>query len=231
MLSTADQERKRHETVAAHYGLARRVALRFSRRGESVDDLTQIALVGLLKAVDGFDPDRGVPFETYATVTMTGELKRHFRDKRWALRVPRSTQDLYLRTRVAVDSMTQRLGRSPTASEVAAAEGVSEEDVLEAMEAGRLMSLASLDASAHAEPGRLLGAHDPAFRELEERGALGSLLSRLSPRDQEVLRLRFVEGRTQSEIAARIGVSQMHVSRLLSRALGQLREWIAAEPD
>src|SRR3954454_10974981 len=169
MLS-ADHERNRNETVAAHCGLAQRVALRFTRRGETVDDLTQVALVGLLKAVDGFDPERGVPFETYATVTMTGELKRHFRDKRWGLRVPRSAQDNYLRTRNAVEAMTQHLGRSPTAAEVAHAEGVSEDEVIEAMEVGRLSTVASLEAAVLEAPGRLMliGAHDPAFRELEE---------------------------------------------------------------
>jgi RNA polymerase sigma-B factor len=129
--------------------------------------------------------------------------------------------------------MTQRLGRSPTAAEVAEAEGISEDDVLEAMEVGRLATVASLEAAVLESPGRLMviGAPDPAFRELEERGALGSLLAKLPPREREVLRLRFVEGRTQSEIAQRVGVSQMHVSRLLSRALAQLREWLDADPD
>jgi len=219
----------RDELVAAHLGLAEYLARRFANRGEPLDDLVQVASVGLLKAVDRFDPDRGLEFSTYATPTIVGELKRHFRDKGWAVRVPRRVQELHLRLAKVVNTLGQELGRSPTITEIAQHAEVSEEEVLEAIEAGHAYRFASLDApssSADDESGTLasqLGEDDPAMEDIEHRVALSPLLSTLPPRERTILHLRFFEGMTQSEIAARLGISQMHVSRLLARSLAELR--------
>jgi RNA polymerase sigma-B factor len=218
----------RDQLIEAHLGLAEYLARRFSNRGEPLDDLVQVASVGLLKAVDRFDPERAVEFSTYATHTIVGELKRHFRDKGWAVRAPRRMQELYLRLGKIVSSLSQELGRSPTIQELAAEAQVSEEEVLEALEAGQAYRFASLDApSPGDEDGDTLGAHlgqeDPQMTDAEHRAALSPLIARLPPREQRILHLRFFEGLTQSEIAARLGISQMHVSRLLARSLAQLR--------
>jgi RNA polymerase sigma-B factor len=219
----------RDDLVAAHLGLAEYLARRFANRGEPLDDLVQVASLGLLKAVDRFDPGRGVEFSTYATHTVVGELKRHFRDKGWAVRAPRRMQELYLRLGKVVSSLGQELGRSPTIAELAAETQVSEEGVLEALEAGQAYRFASLDAPVGGDEGEgeslgsRLGEHDPGLVDAERRATLSPLLSRLPPREQMILHLRFFEGLTQSEIAARLGISQMHVSRLLARSLAQLR--------
>ena len=218
----------RDQLVEAHLGLAEYLARRFSNRGEPLDDLVQVASVGLLKAVDRFDPERGVEFSTYATHTIVGELKRHFRDKGWAVRAPRRMQELYLRLGKIIGTISQELGRSPTIPELAAEAQVSEEEVLEALEAGQAYRFASLDApSPGDDDGDSLGAHmgadDPGMRDAEHRAALSPLIAGLPPREQRILHLRFFEGLTQSEIAARLGISQMHVSRLLARSLAQLR--------
>ncbi|HEX2039582.1 MAG TPA: SigB/SigF/SigG family RNA polymerase sigma factor [Acidimicrobiales bacterium] len=218
----------RDELVEAHLGLAEYLARRFSNRGEPLDDLVQVASVGLLKAVDRFDPDRGVEFSTYATHTIVGELKRHFRDKGWAVRAPRRMQELYLRLGKIISTLSQDLGRSPTIPELATEAQVSEEEVLEALEAGQAYRFASLDApSPGDDDGDTLGAHmgedDPELVDAEHRAALSPLISQLPPREQKILHYRFFEGMTQSEIAARLGISQMHVSRLLARSLAQLR--------
>lgn len=190
--------------------------------------------MGLLKAVDRFDPERGVEFSTYATHTVVGELKRHFRDKGWAVRAPRRMQELYLRIGKIVADLSQELGRSPTIPELAAQAQVSAEEVLEAMEAGQAYRFASLDASSPSDDdgdslGSRLGEIDPEMAEAERRVALSPLLSTLGRREQNIIHMRFFEGLTQSEIAARLGISQMHVSRLLARSLAQLRT--AAEHD
>ena len=218
----------RGHLVEAHLGLAEYLARRFSNRGEPLDDLVQVAAVGLLKAVDRFDPERGVEFSTYATHTIVGELKRHFRDKGWAVRAPRRMQELYLRLGKVVANLSQELGRSPTIPELAAEAQVSEEEVLEAMEAGQAYRFTSLDApSPGDDSGESLGAHmgddDPSMNDAERRAALSPLLGRLPPRERTIIYLRFFEGLTQSEIAAQLGISQMHVSRLLARSLSQLR--------
>lgn len=218
----------RGKLVEAHIGLAEYLARRFSNRGEPLDDLVQVASVGLLKAVDRFDPGRGVEFSTYATHTIVGELKRHFRDKGWAVRAPRRMQELYLRLGGIVSSLNQRLGRSPTIAELAAEAQVSEEEVLEALEAGQAYRFTSIDAPG---PGgdegdtmsAQLGADDPGMIDAERRMALSPLLATLPEREQLILHLRFFEGLTQSVIAERLGISQMHVSRLLARSLAQLR--------
>lgn len=218
----------RDELIEAHLGLAEYLARRFSNRGEPLDDLTQVASVGLLKAVDRFDPTRGVEFSTYATHTIVGELKRHFRDKGWAVRAPRRMQELYLRLGRIVSTLSQELGRSPTIPELAADAQVSEEEVLEALEAGQAYRFASLDAPSPGEDegdtmSSQLGEEDAGMIDAEHRVALSPLLAQLPKREQVILHLRFFEGLTQSGIAERLGISQMHVSRLLARSLAQLR--------
>ncbi|MGH9095440.1 MAG: SigB/SigF/SigG family RNA polymerase sigma factor [Acidimicrobiales bacterium] len=226
----------RDELVAAHLGLAEYLARRFANRGEPLDDLVQVASLGLLKAVGRYDPTRGVEFSTYATHTIVGELKRHFRDRGWAIRAPRRMQELYLRLGKVVASLGQELGRSPTIAELAAETEVSEEEVLEALEAGQAYRFASLDApavGADADGETLvarLGHNDPALDDAERRATLSPLLSRLPPREQLILHFRFFEGLTQSEIANRLGISQMHVSRLLARSVAQLRAAAEAKP-
>jgi RNA polymerase sigma-B factor len=223
----------REELVTAHIGLAEYLARRFTNRGEPLDDLVQVASLGLLKAVDRFDPERGLEFSTYATPTIVGELKRHFRDKGWAVRVPRRIQELHLRLGSVVSVLSQELGRSPTIGEIAQAASVSEEDVLEAIEAGHAYRFTSLDApSGSDDEGTLatqLGEEDQALIDSEHRVALSPLIARFPPRERTILHLRFFEGLTQSEIAGRLGISQMHVSRLLARSLAQLRA--SAEDD
>ena len=217
----------RDELVTAHMGLAEYLARRFTNRGEPLDDLVQVAALGLLKAVDRFDPERGLEFSTYATPTIVGELKRHFRDKGWAVRVPRRVQELHLRLGSVVSQLSQELGRSPTIGEIAQAATVSEEEVLEAIEAGHAYRFTSLDApsgnddemSLSAE----LGSEDQGLIDSEHRVTLSPLIAQFPPRERMILHLRFFEGLTQSEIAGRLGISQMHVSRLLARALAQLR--------
>jgi RNA polymerase sigma-B factor len=219
----------RDELVTAHLGLAEYLARRFANRGEPLDDLIQVASVGLLKAVDRFDPERGLEFSTYATPTIVGELKRHFRDKGWAVRVPRRVQELHLRLGKVVSSLSQDQGRSPTIAEIAERAGASEEEVLEAMEAGRAYRFASLDAPGatgddeNQTLASQLGEEDPLLVGIEHRVALSPLIAELPRREQLILHLRFFEGLTQSEIAGRLGISQMHVSRLLARSLARLR--------
>lgn len=217
----------REQLVAAHLGLAEYLARRFANRGEPLDDLVQVASLGLIKAVDRFDPERGVEFSTYATHTIVGELKRHFRDKGWAIRAPRRMQELYLRLGKVVGALGQELGRSPTIAELAAEVKVSEEEVLEALEAGQAYRSTSLDAPTANEEGETLGTRlggdDPSLEDAESRATLSPLLAQLPQRERLILHLRFFEGLTQSEIAVRLGISQMHVSRLLARSVAQLR--------
>jgi len=217
----------RDELVAAHLGLAEYLARRFANRGEPLEDLVQVASLGLIKAVDRFDPERGVEFSTYATHTIVGELKRHFRDKGWAIRAPRRMQELYLQLGKVVGTLSQELGHSPTIAELAAEVEVSEEEVLEALEAGQAYRSASLDAPVGNEEGETLGAYlgeeDVSLADVESRATLSPLLAQLPPRERLILHLRFFEGLTQSEIATRLNISQMHVSRLLARSVSELR--------
>ena len=220
--------RLRDELVEEHAPLAHFLASRFANRGEQRDDLVQVALVGLFKAVERFDPGRGLQFSTFATPTILGELKRHFRDRGWAVRVPRRVQELHLQLGRIVSALGQEEGRSPTPAEVAERAGVSEEAVLEAMEAGSLYRLVSLDGSVTPddEGGELascLGDDDPEFERIEHRSEIDELLEALPARERRIVELRFFESMTQSEIAERVGVSQMHVSRLLTRSLERLR--------
>jgi len=227
-LAATGDRRLRDELVEAHIGLAEYLARRFANRGEPLDDLVQVALIGLVKAVNRFDPNRGVEFSTYATHTIAGELKRHFRDKGWAVRAPRRMQELYLRLTQVVGSLGQQLGRSPTIAELAAETQVSEEEVLEALEAGQAYRFASLDVPKGGSEdgdtiGEGLGEDDPDLANAESRVVLSPLMAKLPARQRQIIRLRFFEGLTQSEIASRLGISQMHVSRLLARSVAELR--------
>ncbi len=216
----------RDQLVAANLRLALHLARRFANRGVSLDDLEQVASLGLLRAIDRFDPNRGLEFSTFATPTILGELKRHFRDKGWAVRVPRRVQELHLLLNTTVADLTHQLGRSPTIAELATATRSSEEEVLEAMEAAQAYRSASIDGrSASAPEGAdpRLGVDDLGLFEAENRVLVEELLAHLAPREQLLLRLRFFEDMTQQQIAERLGVSQMHVSRLLARCLEDLR--------
>jgi RNA polymerase sigma-B factor len=217
----------RNELVEEHMRLAEFLARRFAHRGEAADDLRQVALVGLLKAVERFEPDRGLQFSSFATPTITGELKRYFRDRGWAVRVPRRVQELHLELDRTVNELSQQLGRPPTPAEIAQRAGVLEEDVLESMEAGSLYRLASIDAGrsddeSSPSPAQRLGEIDAELTAVDDRVAVSEMLSVLPDREQKIVYLRFFEGMTQSEIAEQIGISQMHVSRLLVRSLETL---------
>jgi RNA polymerase sigma-B factor len=222
----------REELVRRFLPLAEYLARRFSGRGEAQDDLVQVASLGLLNAIDRFDLDRDVQFSTYAAVTIVGELKRHFRDKGWAIRVPRRLQEVGLRVNHVLPDLTQELGRSPTVDEIAARCGATAEEVLDAMEASQAYSTSSLDAPLGEEgaaPIDVLGSDDPSLTVLEEWAAVAPAVRDLPKRERTVLYLRFFRGLTQSEIAREVGVSQMHVSRILSQTLRLLREAVAAD--
>ncbi|HTT86067.1 MAG TPA: SigB/SigF/SigG family RNA polymerase sigma factor [Acidimicrobiales bacterium] len=223
----------RARLVEAHLGLAGHLARRFAGRGEPHDDLVQVGSVALVKAVDRFDPDRGVEFSTFATRTILGELKRHFRDKGWFVRAPRRVQELYLQIGQVTSTLTQELGRSPTIRETAGAANASEDDVIEALEAGQAYRSGSLDAvGPEGEAlGERLGEDDAGFRAAEDRAFLLPALAALPERERVIVHLRFVEGLTQSEIARRVGVSQMHVSRLLGRSIQSLRRSYGTHDD
>ncbi|MFJ9441245.1 RNA polymerase sigma factor SigF [Kitasatospora sp. NPDC101235] len=223
----------RNQLVRMHIPLVEHLARRFRNRGEPLDDLTQVATIGLIKSVDRFDHERGVEFSTYATPTIVGEIKRHFRDKGWAVRVPRRLQELRLSLTTATSELSQRHGRSPTVHELAEHLGISEEDVLEGLESANAYSTLSLDVpdSDDESPAvaDTLGATDEALEGVEYRESLKPLLAQLPPREQKILVLRFFRNMTQSQIAAEVGISQMHVSRLLARTLAQLREKLLVE--
>jgi RNA polymerase sigma-B factor len=215
----------RDQLVAAHLGLAHQLARRFANRGEPQDDLVQVASMALVKAVDRFDPEVGVKFSTFAVKCIVGELKRHFRDRGWAVRAPRRIQELYLELGHEIDRLSQELGRAPTVPELAAAVGTSEEAVLEAIEAGRGYRTASLDApdgESHTLS-ESIGTEDSHFSLIDDRSVLATALEQLAPRERAILGLRFGEGLTQSEIAARMGVSQMQISRILAASIERLR--------
>ena len=227
-MSLADRD----DLVERHRGLAIGLASRFAGKGEEMDDLVQVAMMALTKAIDRFDSERGVALSTFATVTILGELKRHFRDRGWAVRPPRRIHELYLRVQPAIDTLSQQLGRPPTIAEIAERLGVPGEDVIEAIEAGGRRTASSLDARPDETSGEGalaagLGTTDDGFDDVEMHITMKPLLQRLTPRERRILYLRFFMGMSQSEIAAEIGISQMHVSRLLNRSLANLRTWAA----
>ena len=229
-----DPEAKR-ELVEAFDGLAQRLARRFGGRGVALDDLVQVARFGLLKAIERFDVDRGIQFSTFAGRTIVGEIKHYFRDQAWSVRVPRALQNLWLEVSRAVDELSHSLGRSPTISEIAESLDVSEEEVLEALDAGAAYTASSLDRTV-GEDGDMtvvdqIGDVDPGYETAAVRGAMSAELRALPERERTILYLRFFDGKTQAEIADEIGVSQVHVSRILSRTLDQLRESIDPEVE
>jgi RNA polymerase sigma-B factor len=217
----------RQQLVELHLPLVEHCARRFRNRGEPLEDLVQVGTIGLIKSVDRFDEQRGVEFSTYATPTIIGEIKRHFRDKGWAIRVPRRLQELRMQLGTASADLTHRLGRSPTARELAEALGCTVEEVVEGLESSNAYATLSLDASDQHDEGasmlEVIGVDDEGLAHVEIRESLKPLLDRLDTRQKRILLLRFFRGMTQSQIAAEIGVSQMHVSRLLNRTLEQLR--------
>ncbi|MET9430268.1 MULTISPECIES: RNA polymerase sigma factor SigF [unclassified Streptomyces] len=223
----------RNQLVRMHLPLVEHLARRFRNRGEPLDDLTQVATIGLIKSVDRFDPERGVEFSTYATPTVVGEIKRHFRDKGWAVRVPRRLQELRLSLTTATAELSQLHGRSPTVHELAERLGISEEEVLEGLESANAYSTLSLDVPDTDDESPAvadtLGAEDEALEGVEYRESLKPLLEDLPPREKRILLLRFFGNMTQSQIAQEVGISQMHVSRLLARTLAQLREKLLVE--
>nr|WP_323446651.1 RNA polymerase sigma factor SigF [Streptomyces sp. YSPA8] len=223
----------RNQLVRMHLPLVEHLARRFRNRGEPLDDLTQVATIGLIKSVDRFDPERGVEFSTYATPTVVGEIKRHFRDKGWAVRVPRRLQELRLALTTATAELSQLHGRSPTVHELAERLGISEEEVLEGLESANAYSTLSLDVPDTDDESPAvadtLGAEDEALEGVEYRESLKPLLEDLPPREKRILLLRFFGNMTQSQIAQEVGISQMHVSRLLARTLAQLREKLLVE--
>ena len=229
-----ERARIRATLVELHLPLVEYLARRFRNRGEWLDDLTQVATIGLIKSIDRFDLERGVEFSTYATPTIVGEIKRHFRDKGWAVRVPRRLQELKLSLTKAIGELAQREGRAPTVSELAAHLQMSEEEVLEGLESANAYSTVSLDAPDSGDEDApavadSLGMIDEALEGVEYRESLKPLLERLPPREKKILLLRFFGNMTQSQIAAELGISQMHVSRLLARTLAQLREGLTVD--
>jgi RNA polymerase sigma-B factor len=224
----------RDQLVETHLPLVEYLARRFRNRGELHDDLVQVATIGLIKSVDRFDLERGVEFSTYATPTIVGEIKRHFRDKGWAIRVPRRLQELKLSLAKATSELSQRNGRSPTVSELATYLDMSEEDVLEGLESANAYSTVSLDTPESGDSDALavadtLGVVDESLEGVEYRESLKPLLDQLPPREKRILLLRFFGNMTQSQIAIELGISQMHVSRLLARTLAQLREGLLVD--
>jgi RNA polymerase sigma-B factor len=218
----------RDELVHLHLPLVEHCARRFRSRGEPFEDLVQVGTIGLLKSIDRFDLERAVEFSTYATPTIIGEIKRYFRDKGWAVRVPRRLQELRMQIGAATAELNQSLGRSPTPRELAGAIGCSVEEIIEGIESSNAYSTLSLDATDDSEDGGgsmldAMGVMDENLEHVEIRESLKPLLDALEPREKKILLLRFFKNRTQTQIAEEIGVSQMHVSRLLTRTLDQLR--------
>jgi RNA polymerase sigma-B factor len=220
----------REALVQRFLPLARQLARRYQHGGEQLDDLIQVASLGLLKAIDRFDPARETAFSSFAVPTILGELKRHFRDKGWSVRVPRDLQELAVRVDRVTDELSREIGRAPSVTEIAERIGTTAEQVLEAREASAAYRAVSLDRTRDEDDesdggmAAHVGIEDPGFGVAEDAATVERLMRVLSEREREVLRLRFAEDLTQSEIGARVGVSQMHVSRLIRHAVSQLRD-------
>ncbi|HEY8002264.1 MAG: SigB/SigF/SigG family RNA polymerase sigma factor [Vicinamibacteria bacterium] len=229
-------ENAREELVRRFLPFARSLAMRYSGGVEPSDDLFQVASLGLVAALERYDPERGVPFAAFAGPTILGELRRHFRDRVWTLRVPRGLQESIRAVEDAIAKLSHELERSPTVTEIADLLEVDQSEVLEALEAGAARRIVSLDRPTSAsEPGdetpmaERIGGDDPGYELVEDRAAIDASSDVLDETEREILRLRFAEDLTQSKIAERVGYSQMHVSRILRRALGKLREAAAVE--
>jgi len=229
VLDSADENVRRQARdglIALHTPLVEHLARRFQHRGEPYEDLVQVGLIALIKAIDRFEPERELEFSTYATPTVVGELKRHLRDKGWAIRVPRRLQELRLRITQESADLTQQLGRSPTASELATRLGCTVEEIVEGLESGNAWATVSLDATADEDGTDLaatMGEDDEGLSLIDVRESLRPLLAELDDRERRILLLRYFRNLTQTQIAAEIGVSQMHVSRLLTKTLARLR--------
>jgi RNA polymerase sigma-B factor len=225
----------REQLIERYMSLVRSLARRYAHRGEHLDDLIQIGAIGLIKAIDRFELDRGVELTTYATPNIIGEIKRHFRDKGWAVRVPRGLQELSVQLSRLVEQLTVQLGRSPTIAEIAEAADVEEEEVLEALESGRAYTSVSLSSAGGSDnedeldPLESIGSEEHQYEISEDRAVLAPGFQVLDERERKILHLRFFEGLTQSQIAQQVGISQMHVSRLIRRSLEKIREEIAGE--
>jgi RNA polymerase sigma-B factor len=226
----------REQLIEQYMSLVRSLARRYSYRGEQLEDLVQIGAIGLIKAIDRFDLDRGVELTTYATPNIIGEIKRHFRDKGWSVRVPRGLQELNVKLSRLMEQLTVQLGRSPTIPELAKAAGVEEEQVLEALESGRAYTSLSLSVGGGGDeddldPLESIGTEEHQYEVSEDRAVLAPGFKALDERERTILQLRFFEGLTQSQIAQQIGISQMHVSRLIRRSLEKIRETIAEDEE
>jgi RNA polymerase sigma-B factor len=229
------RERVRDQIVTIHLPVARHIAAKFRGRGEPGDDLEQVATIGLIHAVDRYDPDRGVAFLAYAVPTMMGEVRRYFRDTAWSIRLPRRLSELHVALGRASRELSQTQGSAPTPSQLAEHLGVSVGDVEEALEAGHSYRTASLDglgADDDSAPALMerLGEEDPEMEVVEHRAVLAPLLAQIPERERRILIMRFFEHLTQTQIAERVGLSQMHVSRLLAKTLDDLRERMAESP-
>lgn len=225
----------REKLVMSHMNLVRFLANKFKNRGEPIDDLIQVGYLGLLKAIDRFDPDRGLEFTTYATPTIMGEIKRHFRDKGWSVRVPRRLQELSAKVNQATDTLTNELQRSPKVEEIAAYLDASVDEVLEAMESSSAYSSVPLEGGSNSDsedaPSVIdrYATEDNALNFTDDRLVIEETLKGFSPREREVIELRFINGMTQIEIAERLGISQVQVSRLLRRTLKKIQDKIDPE--
>ena len=221
----------REELIERHLPLVRSLARRYAGRGEALEDIEQVGAIGLIKAIDRFELSRDVSLATYATPNVVGEIKRHFRDKGWAVRVPRALQELNASMSGAIERLTVKLSRSPSIGEIAADLETTPEQVLEALEVGSAYSTVSLSSGPSGEeeldPMETIGSEDEEFERSEQRAALAPALERLPSREREILRMRFEEGLPQTQIAQRVGLSQMHVSRLIRKSLSVMREELA----
>ena len=231
----AGDSEARDQLIVSHLNLVRFLASKFKNRGESLEDLVQVGTIGLIKAIDRFDPERGLEFTTYATPTIMGEIKRHFRDKGWSVRVPRRLQELSAKVNQATDELTNELQRSPSVAEIAERLDTSVDEVLEAMESSSAYSSVPLESGGSGEDDETPSiidhyvSEDADLASSDDRIVLEQAIADFSPRERDVIRMRFVDGLTQVEIAERLGVSQVQVSRLLRRTLRRIQDKIDPE--
>jgi RNA polymerase sigma-B factor len=228
----------RERLILAHMNLVRYLARKFANRGEPIEDLTQVGMIGLMNAIDRFDPTRGIRFATYATPTIVGEIRRYFRDRGWAVKVPRRLQELSLAATKAADALTQDLSRAPTIAELAQRMKVSEDEAMEALELGDMYQLPSLDTAlgdedgeSHAVLADYVGEVDAEMERFERQSRLSEAVKALPPREREIIDLRFFQNLSQTEVARRMNISQMHVSRLQHRAIERLRELVRKQEN